>query len=125
MLKEISKQNMRKQIERINRQKWTKGDILAFAKLLNSFSRSSSDRQSQILALLDKLEERVYEHSYDITQEQSDFGINWLNNLCFTKQGKNRNNKRVQDFRETDFDIVRNFEKFEFVGFHETHCGWF
>lgn len=125
MLKELTKQNYKKQTERINQQTWTKGDILAFAKLLNSFSRSSSERCSQILELWNKLEDRISSQTYDITLEQSIFGIDWLRELCFTKSGKNRNNKKVQDFRESDFNIVRNFEKFEFIGFHEVNCGWY
>lgn len=119
MYKELTKANEKKQLARISQQLWTKSDIGAFAKLLNSCRRSSKERQTQIMELWNKLETRANNKTYSITLEQSQFGIEYLNKLCFTSKGKNRNSKQVQDFMESDFDIVRNFHHFEFVGFHE------
>ena len=124
MYKQITKSNIKLQLKRIDTQLWTKGDILAFAKLLNSYRFSSPERKTQIMELWDKLETRADNQAYSITEDQSQFGIEWLNKICFTKKGKNRDSKQVYDFRDPDFDIVRNFSRFEFVGFHETSNGW-
>jgi hypothetical protein len=120
MLKEITKSNMKVQLNRINTKVWSKSDILAFGKMLNSYSRSSQERKDQIFELLFKLDE-----SYDITEDQSAFGINWLTELCFTSKGENRKTKYVEDFRERDFNIVKNFSHFKFVGYHETSTGYY
>lgn len=124
MYKEITKANIKTQEKRINTQVWTKGDILAFAKLLNSYRFSSPERKNQIMNLWSNLEDRTCNIPYDITKDQSDFGLQWLNKICFTSKGKNRDSKMVQDFNSKDFDIVRNFHHFEFVGFHEASNGY-
>lgn len=119
MYKQLTKANEKLQNKRIQSQLWTKGDILAFAKMLNSTKFSSKERFKQILDLHAKLEDRAYEKSYSITEEQSQFGIDYLRKICFTVKGLNRKSKLVDDFKESDFNIVRNFSRFEFVGFDE------
>lgn len=118
MYKELTKANLKKQTARIEQTLWTKSDILVFGKMLNSYRFSSNERKDQIMELYGNLKD-----SYKITSEQSQFGIDWLNKLCFTSKGKNRNTKMLEDFMERDFNIVRNFSRFEFVGFNENYNG--
>lgn len=117
MYKELSKANHKLQMKRLNSKVWTKGDILAFGKMLNSMKFSSPERKDAIYKLSDMLYTKTVDFGYDITKEQSQFGIVWLNKICFTTKGKNRNSKMVIDFMERDFNVVKNFAKFEFVGF--------
>jgi hypothetical protein len=119
MYKALTKANKKLQRQRINQTVWTKGDILAFAKMLNSIRWSSKERQNDILELWGDMKDE-----YQITKEQSNFGIKWLNEVLFKKDGTNRNNKMTQDFREKDFDIVRNFKEFKFVGYDEAVNGF-
>jgi hypothetical protein len=102
----------------------TKSEISMFCRLLNSLKfDKNQEKRDQVWELVNAMEEKAYNTPYDITLEQSQFGIEWLNKMCFTTKGKNRASKMVEDFRERDFDIVRNFFKFEFVGFDESNVG--
>jgi hypothetical protein len=101
MYKEITKANMKLQLERINKQLWTNGDILAFAKLLNSYRFSSQERKKQIMDLWDKLETRAYTHSYSITKDQSEFGIEWLKKSALRRMDKTETQKWYKIFLET------------------------
>src|ERR1043165_3775412 len=118
MYKELSKANVKLQKSRIAQKVWTKSDIGAFGKMLNSYRFASLERRAQIMELWSELG-----YDYDITEEQSQFGINWLKALLFTKRGKRSTNKKIADFIERDFQVVENFSYFKFVGFHET-CGY-
>lgn len=124
MYKELTKANEKKQLQRIAQKVWTKSDIGAFGKLLNSYRFSSPERKKQIMDLWSKLEDHAYTNPYSITDEQCQFGIDWLKKICFTLKGKNRDTKMVQDFSRGDYEIVRNFHHFEFVGFHESSNGY-
>lgn len=124
MYKELTKTNMKKQLQRIDTQVWTKGDIGAFARMLNSYRFSEKERQTQIMELWSKLEDRASDEPYSITDEQSQVGIEWLRKVCFTSKGANRASKEVADFNEREFNIVRNFSHFEFVGFDESSNGY-
>lgn len=124
MYKQLTKANEKLQNKRIQSQLWTKGDILAFAKMLNSTKFSEPERRKQVMDLWTKLEDRAYDKAYNITLEQSQFGIDWLKKICFTVKGKNRDSKMVADFSRGDFDIVRNFSSFQFVGFDESCNGY-
>lgn len=125
MYKELSKANAKLQKQRIASKVWTKGDILAFGKMLNSMKYSDKERKDKIWDLYNDLESAIGDFGYEITEEQSNFGIEWLNALCFTKSGKYSRAQKVQDFNGPDFDIVRNFLKFEFMGFYENVNGYY
>lgn len=124
MYKQLTKANKKKQLDRINSKVWTKGDILAFGKLLNSMRFSGEARKKQTYELYDLLNDRIENSGYAITKEQSEFGIQWLRELVFTKTGKARRSKASDSFTEEDLEVIRNFKRFEFVGFHEDWTGY-
>jgi hypothetical protein len=107
----------------------TKAEISMFARMLNLNQRSKdSDKREQVWSLIEKLDEK----NYAITEEQSEFGINWLKKLLFKSNGLLRNTKQVGEFlssighnQEDILDIVNNFDRFEFVGFHEASSGFY
>lgn len=125
MYKEITKANRKLQEARISSRRWTKGDILAFGKMLNSYRFSSDKRKDDINIIACELNKTVRTNGgYSITSEQSEFGIEWLKSRILTSKGKLSKSKFAEDFRECDAEVIRNFEKFGFMGFYENENGW-
>lgn len=126
MYKALTTANRKLQQKRIDSTLWTKGDILAFGKLLNSTRFSSEERRKDICSLREQLDWTINYNGkgYAITEEQSRFGIQWLKSRILTKSGKLSKSKFAQDFRERDAEVIRNFERFEFVGFYANDNGW-
>jgi len=119
--KTLTNRNKKLQRERMQLQTWTKSDILAFAKMLNSMRYSDQERRSDIQELHDELVKALdnMPGGYKITEEQSQFGIDWLKKLVFTKRGEISKAKKVENFGEHEAAIIKNFLKFEFMGFYE------
>lgn len=119
MYKTLTKANKKLQEARINQKTWTKGDILAFAKMMNSFRFSSPERRIEITALHEALYEHIEDNGgYAITEEQSHFGIQWLKDRILTKSGKPSKSKFAADFRDYDVFVIKDFQRFEFMGFY-------
>lgn len=119
MYKEITKATIKKHNTAIQKSMLTKSEIGAICKLMNSMRYSSEERRKQIWDLYSRITE-----TYKITEEQTQIGIEWLLKNLFTAKGKERETKLTQDFGSRDFDIVRNFAYFEFVGFQEHSNGY-
>lgn len=122
----LTKANMKLQKQRISSKLWTKGDQLAFAKMINSRKWSSKERNDAIYDLMVELENKLddMERGYNITQEQSQIGIDYLQTTVLKKNGDLRNSKKAHDFEQYEADIIRNFERFEFMGFYENFQGY-
>ena len=66
----------------------------------------------------------VNEGGYRITKEQREFGINWLRNTLWTKDGKERNTAKSRCFGDRERSIVKRFKKFTFEGLRYTQNGY-
>tara|TARA_R100001594_G_C3976880_1_gene249113 strand:- start:284 stop:772 length:489 start_codon:yes stop_codon:yes gene_type:complete len=55
-------------------------------------------------------------NGFDITEEHSDIGIEYLRKTFFKKNGDPRK-AAFDDLTDHDINILRNFKKFKFVGF--------
>jgi hypothetical protein len=123
----MSKSYVKAKLAIIEKKVLTKSEIGTFARMLNSVYRcKDAERRAQVRELIEKLEEK----NYSITEEQTEFGINWLNKFLFTAKGNLRNSKQVQEFmshQSATFicHVVRNFDRFEFIGYHETSNSYY
>ena len=54
---------------------------------------------------------------YDITDEHSQKGIDYLTRKCLKANGSNRETKQVRNLSREFFDAIKDFSHFKFVGF--------
>lgn len=121
-LGKVSKKNAQ---SRIAAKVLSKSDIGALTKLFNS-SRWGGDtqRNADIRELKAAFDSRIDNKDFfDLTQEQTDFGIEWLHNFLFTGSGKLRQGKCVGDFDNHEALVIRNFSGFQLVGLKEHYNG--
>jgi hypothetical protein len=124
MYKAMTKANKKLQLSRLEQETMLKGDILALGKMMNSMRFSSPERKDDIWNIYNLLCDKTSDKGYNITKDQSDFGIDWLKRIILNKKEQLRNSKQAADFREVDAEIIRDFAKFEFVGFEENCYGY-
>jgi hypothetical protein len=120
----LSKAIKDKYTKLINGKKWSKSDIHGLLKLINGrrFKKDLfKEDVNNLIALMWSHEEDNKE--WLITKEQSDLGIQWLKNACFKKNGETRNTELSRSFSDHKKNIIKNFSKFRFVGFHEEGGG--
>ena len=79
-----------------------------------------NDRKRLEQHLIDVIE---LKNGLNITQEQSDKGIEYLTRKMFKVNGKPRNDKWNYENDDEYRDIVKNFSHFKFMGFTETYYG--
>ena len=102
----------------IEKDVWTKQEIQSFKNAVAATRWDKKSLKSEIvLDLLDKLNER--DRPIFITEEQTDFGIDWLRKTLLTSSGKLRNTGLVRNslLREYHIEIIKNFSHFEFLGY--------
>jgi len=101
----------------LKEKKLTKQQIYSFKKLLNN---QRFEKDPEVNKLTDHVKEKLELgvcKEYLITKEQTKQGIDWLKNFCFKKNGTLRKNVNNY-FSDFEIDVIRNFSKFRFVGFH-------
>lgn len=125
MIKASQKRTIKKYLDRIENKKspWTKLEINSFKKLIGSMHwMEDAEYKNEILNLWGKFTDLGYELEYDITKEQSEFGINWLKKQLFKSNGEPRNNKKIDELNcDRVRNIVKSFKKFTFVGYHMSY----
>lgn len=124
MYKQLTKANKKLQLARLEQTVMAKGDILALGKLLNSYRFSSPERKIEVNAIRSLLADKTDNHGYAITDEQSQFGVEWLQKILLNKKGELRQSKQVADFEQRDVEIIKNFSRFEFMSFEENSNGY-
>jgi hypothetical protein len=109
---------------------WEKQEVLGVAHQLSALHRGGSRRDSMdeelkyiLHDLLSYFEDD--KKTKDISADQTAQGIKWLANTVLNKQGQMRNTKVVQDagFEEEEAEVIRDFKKFELVGFKDIGNG--
>ena len=85
----------------------TQSDIRSLKKALGRYSNLKSTEFLTMINLCD---------SFDITEEHSDIGIEYLRKTFFKKNGDPRR-AAFDDLTDHDINVLRNFKKFKFVGF--------
>jgi hypothetical protein len=86
---------------------WTEGEILGVRKCIHGL-KHADDALTLIM--------NVNEGGFRITQEQSDFGIQFLRSKLFKKDNTCRTSAFARCFGLRERDIVRQFKKFTFEG---------
>jgi hypothetical protein len=92
----------------------TQSDIRSLKTALGRYSNLKSTEFLTMINLCD---------SFDITQEHSDIGIEYLRKTFFKKNGDPRK-AAFDDLTDHDINVLRNFKKFKFIGFHLYHEGF-
>ena len=92
----------------------TQSDIRSLKKALGRYSNLKSTEFLTMINLCD---------SFDITEEHSDIGIEYLRKTFFKKNGDPRK-AAYDDITDHDINVLRNFKKFKFIGFHLYHEGF-
>lgn len=119
----MTKQTLKLWQQRMKQKVWQRADINALTKMLNRNGRTGAlmevwDLTSDLrhVSELPRYNAAVmlFDNSYSITKEQTEFGIEWLNNFSFKSNGEARNTKN--NFDSAQLLIIKNFKKFEFVG---------
>lgn len=102
---------------------WSKSDIQGFSKLVSStrFTDTDKEYKAAILELWEVFTDA--DLTFAITQEQTDFGIKWLKDTCFKKNGEARESQKVASLGFCDFSIIMNFDHFRFIGYHTEGIG--
>lgn len=95
---------------------WLKSEIQAVIKLLNSTNYESGETKNFLESVEfffghDKLERKI-------TNEQSDFGIEYLNRRYFKLNGKPRSSS---PFSEAENSMIKDFSRFKWVGLHANY----
>lgn len=100
----------------LNNTTLTESEIIALKSRIGH--NSCSLTQDEVSQLEDVL---LYGYckEYDITNDHSDKGINYLNAKLFTNKGTQRNTKQVQNSSRELFEYTKTFSHFKFVGFDE------
>lgn len=94
---------------------WTEQEILSFRKHIGFCSDQNSVLKRELLYLIN-------EKSFNITEEQTNKGIQFLCNKAFKKDGSLRETKDFP-FGSREIEVLRDFSHFKFVGVHY-ECGW-
>ena len=92
----------------------TQSDIRSLKTALGRYSNLKSTEFLTMINLCD---------SFDITKEHSDIGIEYLRKTFFKKNGDPRK-AAFDDLTDHDINVLRNFKKFKFIGFHLYHEGF-
>lgn len=104
-------------LELIKKDTLTETEILKLKRRLNNRYTALGIETRDFI--LDNLEEK----EYNITPEQSQKGIEWLNKKCFCKDGRLR--KGINELFSTwRINILRDFDHFTFIGFYESNNGY-
>ena len=90
---------------------WTEGEINYFRKSMGYCSTWSVEAREEVARYLNH--ENI---NFQITEEQSEKGIDWLLSSQLKKSGEIRKAKTVF-IDESDVDILKNFSHFRLVGF--------
>lgn len=94
---------------------WTKGEIKALAKAIRA-ARWEKDEESKEFRL--RLLDSLWDKSFKITKDQSDFGKSFLKTQLFKCNGQLRKSKVAIQFGEERAAIVKKLKRFTFDGFH-------
>lgn len=128
----------------IKTRKFSKSEIGALTKIMQSYRFASAERKNEIEHLQTETMEHLttvdlYRHgrhfeaefqqfpvASKITADQTKLGKAWLKQYCFKVNGGLR--KNIENvFSERCLDIIRNVSRFEFVGvlmvFDDSGCG--
>ena len=119
----MTKQTIKRWNERLQREVWTKSDIMSLNKALNDleWQRAWPKDKPERTRWLKAIETIFYDYcnsTKQLTPEQTKFGIEWLKRYCFKLNGKPRNQKN-NPFTDHDRRIIQNFDRFELVGFED------
>lgn len=106
-----------------NKKQWDKQEILGVAHQLSGLDRGwkKDTMDEELKYILHELLASFSEgKTVDISPDQSKQGIDWLRKNIINAKGELRDNGMVRDagFDESHGDIIKNFKKFELVGFH-------
>ena len=125
---------IKKQAELIKKGKYTKSDINALTKLVNSTRFSDQVKKDQVEIFLESfftskdseyvngcnMEVLHFNKPQSITKEQTELGKHWLKNYFYTSKGELRKTKGVEQITTNHSDrvlsIAKNVSKFKFVG---------
>lgn len=109
--------------KRLQGNKFTKSEIGALIKGLNAERFSECRAMSNLIndnteyAGNDTME---FNKGFQITKEQTELGIAWLNKFCFGSRGP----RKQDSFSEHDLAVIKSFTKFRFVGVMEIDNGY-
>ena len=105
-------------LTKLNKKVITKQEINAISKYINSMRFRDPSRESKDLAEL--FLTIINNRSYKLTKDQTEFGINWLKNRYYRKDGGHRKQMQhdFQFYEIEDVDyILKNFKEFRFIGY--------
>jgi hypothetical protein len=119
-----SNSTMKKYQALLDKPVWDKQDTLGVAHQLSRLHRGSADKMDEeykyiLHDLLSYFEDD--KKTKDISADQTSQGIAWLTKTVLNKGGQLRDTKIVRDagFDEEEAEIIRDFKKFEHVGFKD------
>jgi hypothetical protein len=119
-----SNSTMKKYQALLDKPVWDKQDTLGVAHQLSRLHRGSADKMDEeykyiLHDLLSYFEDD--KKTKDISADQTSQGIAWLTKTVLNKGGQLRDTKIVRDagFDEEEAEIIRDFKKFELVGFKD------
>jgi hypothetical protein len=95
----------------IKSKRWTENEIKGFCWALNGVKKVdlTDEQRAELLQSFRSV------GSYRISREQTKFGINWLRETCFKKNGEERDSKKSNCFGYREKKIIKNFSRFELV----------
>lgn len=129
ILNKLTDSTIDKHIARIKSAKFTKNEIGALTKLIQSMRFSKNEKRKELIQdLIDNNLEHIrelYDFNSDvyhfakpckITVEQTELGKNWLKNYFFNNSGNPRRGKATENISESVLNISKSVSRFEFVG---------
>jgi len=94
---------------------WTENEIRYFRKQIGSSSTLTSEQKRELI--------NGFRGPYQITEEQSKTGIEYLRRKAFKTNGKPRNTKDYP-FSDHELAIIKDFERFEFWSIYDASNSW-
>ena len=91
----------------------TESDLIALKSRISGNQASLTD--DEVINLRERLEDEGCK--YNITQEHSDKGMEYLLRKCFKNNGQRRHTAQLEDMPDTFFIAIKDFKHFTFVGF--------